>query len=169
MINGLNRLPSFEITSLSENGAHGRFVAETGIEAGNLGYLFSDSGISVFGRFVEVDPQTGQAVFRPKDSTITLLKSSYRYADGYWGERVALILDKSRLWTRKEFKTHGNWDHEHCSICWEEVSEHAQPFGYSDQNDHWVCEKCYSSCVESKVLGFIDELAVSQIVGKANA
>jgi hypothetical protein len=54
-------------------------------------------------------------------------------------------------------------------VCWEKVSEHAQAFGYSDQKDHWICEKSYSNHVKPKDLGFIDDLAVSQIEGKPNA
>jgi hypothetical protein len=60
----------------------------------------------------------------------------------------------------------GGWDHEHCAICWETISQLAQPAGYTSQEGDWICKKCYSAYVQPKLLGFLDEEALSQIRGE---
>jgi hypothetical protein len=39
----------------------------------------------------------------------------------------------------------GGWDHEHCQMCWREISQigDADRFGYADEDDRWLCESCY--------------------------
>lgn len=49
------------------------------------------------------------------------------------------------------------WDHEHCEICWETISDYAQPYGYKDENDHWVCEQCYNRYVEPGRIDFFSD------------
>jgi hypothetical protein len=40
--------------------------------------------------------------------------------------------------------TEGLWDHEHCRLCWETISEYEgqQHEGYTDGKD-WICIHCY--------------------------
>jgi hypothetical protein len=60
-------------------------------------------------------------------------------------------------------KIPGGWDHEHCDICWQEISKTAKPFGYTDQAADWVCEKCYEDFVQPRNLHFLTEQAIAQI------
>jgi len=50
------------------------------------------------------------------------------------------------------------WDHEHCYICWQTISETEvnNEFGFVDENNNWVCQECYSEFIEKKSLGFIN-------------
>ena len=50
----------------------------------------------------------------------------------------------------------GGWDHEHCAICWETISQasNCQHDGYVDQNGIWVCISCFDSYVAPKSLAF---------------
>lgn len=45
---------------------------------------------------------------------------------------------------RKE-RVAGGWNHEHCQVYNAVISDRgeAQRFGYSDKDDHWLCESCY--------------------------
>ncbi|UCD73827.1 MAG: hypothetical protein JSV91_08505 [Phycisphaerales bacterium] len=54
----------------------------------------------------------------------------------------------------------GAWDHEHCAICWETISEveGAQHEGYANKHGDWVCIACFELYVKPKNLAFpIDE------------
>jgi len=57
------------------------------------------------------------------------------------------------------------WNHEHCYICQEEISETAQRLGYVNQNNNWVCENCFLRFIQTKRLGFLNDRAISQIIG----
>ena len=171
MIEGLRRLPSFTVNEITPIRSSGFFDSRVALGEGRLGFLISDSGQCFCGRFFDFNPATMYAAFQPEEDASHghLSMRVYRYADIYWGERIDLVLSVSRQWNRKEFKSHGNWDHEHCSICWADLSEQAEKFGYADQDDCWVCESCYATHVKPKDLGFIDEIAISQIRGKVDA
>jgi hypothetical protein len=89
-------------------------------------------------------------------------------------DQKALVEDVSSVWTRKTFeKVPGiwinmdggrilrkltkdeempsgavvddtAWDHEHCALCWQTISEYPsdQPEGYTD-GDNWLCLECH--------------------------
>lgn len=204
MIQGLQRLPKFTITrveSADSKMASGIFDSVIRLGEGWISYLIGQEGSCMEGRFYRFDVNTKTAIFQPKEMKhIELLGPGkiFSYLDGYWGERVALVLDTSRQWKRKLFKSQDadeyiiedkkvrrrigqsmifpveeegrkvseGWDHEHCAICWETISESKQPYGYADQNGEWVCESCYSNFVQPKNLGFLNEVAISQIQGE---
>jgi hypothetical protein len=48
------------------------------------------------------------------------------------------------------FVVPGGWDHEHCRLCWERISdiEAGKNFGYTDGKD-WLCESCYEKYIVS--------------------
>jgi hypothetical protein len=52
------------------------------------------------------------------------------------------------------------WEHEHCSLCWKNISEseHDEHVGYENNSD-WVCQECYQKYIKSgfgKKLGDLD-------------
>ncbi|MDR3628560.1 MAG: hypothetical protein P4L45_17065 [Ignavibacteriaceae bacterium] len=53
-----------------------------------------------------------------------------------------------------ELKKDG-WDHEHCRLCWENISLQTQPFGYRNNDNIWVCESCYTKYVLTHNLDFL--------------
>jgi hypothetical protein len=203
MNNELKRLPQFTISQIElKDTVHCHGVFDTVIRLGDgwISFLVNPEGGCIEGRFYQFDVNTRTAIFKPKENQLPPLESgkSYAYLDGYWGERVALVMDNSRSWNRLSFiaqdamayksgdksivgkvgqspefpvegsgkKIRKGWDHEHCAICWETIDEDEHPFGYTDQNDEWVCEVCYSNYVQPRRLGFLDDTALSQIRGE---
>ncbi len=204
MIKELQRLTKFIITQIESEDSKmvsGIFDSVIRLGEGWISYLIGQEGFCIEGRFYRFDVNTKTAIFQPKESKqIGLLVPGkiFFYLDGYWGERVVLVLDTSRLWKRELFKSQDaveyilndkkirgrlgqlptfpvekegrkineGWDHEHCAICCEKISESEQPYGYADQNGEWVCEGCYSNFVQPKRLGFLNEVALSQIRGE---
>jgi hypothetical protein len=47
------------------------------------------------------------------------------------------------------------WDHEHCAIDMETISQYTDPNGYKDQFGTWVCVSCYEKYVLPRSLAFI--------------
>ncbi len=196
------RLPHFRILEIQEkNPPEYPGVFDTDLRIGRGGFLLSENAALVCGRFYGFDALRKTAVFKPQASVDTNSLEAgklYAFLDGYWGERVALVLDRTEQWNRKEFvsvdtveysdgktrisgkvgqdaphpsfkKTRivkDGWDHEHCEICWEKIAQYAQPYGYESNTGKWICEKCYSDYVEPQRISFIDDLAVSQILGE---
>lgn len=94
-------------------------------------------------------------------------------------DQEALVEDVSSVWTRKTFeKVPGiwfnmdggrilrklskdeeipagavlditAWDHEHCALCWQTISEYPthQKEGYTD-GENWLCIECYDKYIE---------------------
>ena len=92
--------------------------------------------------------------------------------------QLALVEDRSRQWISKNFEPSdsvaipqggqtvmhqhkageqpapgaeivtGGWDHEHCALCWETISQLPgdQPCGYTDGKE-WLCSACHSSYI----------------------
>jgi len=109
MMQELQRLPQFIITKIeSEDSIQfiGVFDSVLRLGEGWMGFLVGPDDSFIEGKFFSFDADTRTAVFRPKNSRqIELLKpgETYAYIDYYWGERVALVLDRSRHWSRETF------------------------------------------------------------------
>jgi hypothetical protein len=46
----------------------------------------------------------------------------------------------------KKFEVKPDWDHEHCSFCWQRISpQHGdEPEGYCTEDEsRWICKKCF--------------------------
>ena len=54
-------------------------------------------------------------------------------------------------------KIKDGWDHEHCFICWEKISEFEKvnDYGFVDDENNWICKKCFTQYIEKKSLDFI--------------
>jgi hypothetical protein len=82
----------------------------------------------------------------------------HRYVFQCWWRPDQLEIAQSNPadWERKVFiPPNPKWDHEHCTICWERLSEYddEKHFGYVRINDRnqedWICEKCYNEYIVS--------------------
>jgi hypothetical protein len=178
-------LPEFVVTSVEPGEVVGSLSAtshagESWVADGWWGYLVSGT-TAVEGRW----HARGEAwAFRVEDPEPPAFSPSqvWRVYDGYWGERVALVLG-DRSWERTAFEPSdglrltfdgnvfmrralpgeavegelvpGAWNHEHCDICWETIGANGQAVGYRSAAEEWVCETCYRGYVEPKSLGFI--------------
>ena len=138
-----------------------------------IAYLLIPPDKFIKGKISDLQVEKSRAIFTLIDSAARKMLqrgASYTYFDGYWGYRAQLVLDRSRILQRAPFRpsdtqrrkwdgtlevVKGGWDHEHCEICLERISEDENPFGYVDQNDKWICETCYEKYVVPGSLGFI--------------
>ena len=87
------------------------------------------------------------------DASVIQREEILECIDGYYGERDELMLDTSLKWNRAEFVTKGNWDHDHCGICWAKIdelnSESNKAHMISNKKD-LVCLKCFDKYMKSK-------------------
>lgn len=187
------RLPRLRITAIDANDLSVSFDEPKWIGEGWIICIRSSPGTFLWGRFISVDGEQKTARFvldRQEDRFFLQPGVEYEYLDGYWGKRAELVFDRSRKWSRMEFKptdavefilkdkrvrgkwgqkpmagaesihrVEGGWDHEHCQICWESISqfEGDQKSGYKNQNDEWLCDRCFNSFVKQKSIDFIIE------------
>jgi hypothetical protein len=114
---------------------------------------------------------------------LPMLQVGRRYPlfDGYWGERAELALNRLLEWREREYVApdavwfersrtmrpfsgdvpeggvlvKSGWDHEHCQICWETISQQTNPVGVFAEPDYWICKDCYSRFVLPRSLDFI--------------
>jgi len=153
-----------------------------------LADLFAGEDVHMGVRFYALDLRARRGWFEVQEGDPDQLSEGTTYAclDGYWGERAALVLDRSRVWQRERFEPRdsiriaagqggwarmrvpgeqppkdgdvvlGGWDHEHCLICSQKIGSHGDEYGYRDQHDGWACEPCYGAYVEPRRLDFIN-------------
>ncbi len=183
----LDELPTFTVRHVGGDRAVGVVDRAIWIGERHVGDLLLPDGRFVAGRFLNVDLASLSASFvptTPDELALLQVGEGYRRFDGYWGERAALVLDRSRRWKERAFETadavaykrpgdtliakasnqnlpegstpiKGGWDHEHCDVCWETVSPHAQPVAMFSEPDHWICRRCYEKFVVPRSLDFI--------------
>jgi hypothetical protein len=110
MIDELRLLPQYdidEVISQDSTVCEGRFDSLIRLEDGWIGYLVSLDGLCVEGKFYNYDRVTLGASFVPKlPNHLPLLHAGRRYAfaDGYWGERIEIVMDVNRKWAKALFK-----------------------------------------------------------------
>jgi hypothetical protein len=139
----------------------------------------------IWGRFVEVDQIRRSAGFRADaPAEIAGLSAGDRLAllDGYWGHQVELVSTPSHVWRFARFVARdavefqvesgrlrtaatpglrgagvpGGWDHEHCELCNETISEHGVASGWTNEEGNWLCEACYATHVLQGSLEFVN-------------
>ncbi len=202
MFDELQKLPQFTITAIRSGpdiGYEGLFDSRIQLGTNWYGYLVDVQLFTCFEGFFSISlPDSASATFIPEKKSGQLhIGQKLAWFDGYWGERAAIVLDKTMEWRRELFKSSdvmqyrsgnsiirgpvgqqptfpvegegvlvpGGWDHEHCLICWQTISEYEQPYGYKNRNEGWICEECFHHYVESKSFGFLDEKAIAQMCG----
>lgn len=75
--------------------------------------------------------------------------------DGYWGERVELVIDKSIKWKEAAFSATDRNSHDHCLICWATISEIENKL-YMFANERIpVCLNCFESYIKQGNFDFI--------------
>ncbi len=87
-----------------------------------------------------------------EDKSIVWQRKIFKNTDGYWiesieGRMLGKVSDKSDLPPNTIFEKNA-WNHEHCSLCWETISEETnfQQEGYTNGND-WLCIECYNKYI----------------------
>lgn len=79
-------------------------------------------------------------------------KKPFKKTDGYWveyngGKMLGKVSDNPEL-PGDAIIEKDAWNHEHCSLCWETISEEPnyEHEGFTNGKD-WVCEKCYKEYI----------------------
>lgn len=139
----------------------------------HIAYLYPGANRLIEGRFHDVRRWGKRASFVPANpDSINDIKSgdAVPYLDGYWGERAAIVFDKSIHWQESAFHIHdevhhymggrtevepNGCDHEHCFICWATISERQnQTYMTSDQVSS-VCLDCFHNYIEPNNIDFV--------------
>jgi hypothetical protein len=160
----MNMLPEFSITAIEKiDGALFIWGQLDRTEQGKEKWIkdgVSDSlikkGTIVSGRWYK---EENIWQFRVDDSETDKISffvgETVSVVDGYWGERVRLVFDTSMKWVKAEFKIKGRWDHDHCDICWQTISENENTTHYIGNDQHPICIDCYQNYVKPCDLSFI--------------
>jgi len=165
----LELLPTFRIVRVLDSEPvcfEGIFGEDVVVKRGWWGYLITHDFVLIEGKWKSADQSTRMASFAPIDAASSQsIKPGelYRFIDGYWGERVALVLDRSQTWTRNEYKAKNAGDHEHCAICWKAISQDVERFGYVSSGNKWICDRCYEEYVRPCRISFLDDKAAAQV------
>src|SRR5688572_3129051 len=87
-----------------------------------------------------------------EDESIVWQRKTFKNADGYWirvdnGNMLGKVSDNPELPPNVMIEKNA-WDHEHCSLCWQTISEKVdfQHEGYTNGKD-WLCIECYNKYI----------------------
>jgi hypothetical protein len=126
------------------------YQTENWIADNCIGFLMKD-GVWLYGRWHLKDDEW---IFNIKESLgekISLKAAMQLYAlDGYWGDRIKLVLDKSIQWKLQTYNQKD--DHDHCSICCKTIAE-GMKYRLGDKTP--LCVNCYENYVKIGSLEFI--------------
>lgn len=117
-----------------------------------IGYVGLDGAPPVKGRWLSIGNQW-KFITDERSAADFHLYEPLQVYDGYWGERAFIVL-ASLTWRRETFLAKKEWDHEHCSICWETIASHSPEYFLSNERDA-VCPECYRRYVLTRSLDFI--------------
>jgi len=128
---------------------------EKWINDGWVGSLKSGSKVA-FGRWSKENELWKFKFDEEEKKKIEIIPGELVFAiDGYWGERVEITLDESIEWKKSEFYSEGQWDHEHCAICWASISEYENTNYYLGNERHPICTECYHNYVKIRNISFV--------------
>jgi hypothetical protein len=158
----IEELPTFTVQDVQmEKGipfqANGRFDQLKGVIEGYCD-LYAPPATFIEGKLSGLQLNTRAAIFTCKNETeASLLKdgASYRYLDGYWGERARLTLDGRLIWTEHNFVPKAPGDHDHCVICWATISSVENANHMRSNADSAICGACYGNYVLPRNVDFI--------------
>ncbi|MCP3929739.1 MAG: hypothetical protein GY705_11630 [Bacteroidetes bacterium] len=113
--------------------------------------------IIAFGRWFKKENDVWEFHFdKEEKGKLHLEANESIYAiDGYWGERAEITLDETIEWKKCLFFTEGNWDHEHCAICWSTISENENQEYFIGNNKHPICIECYRNHIQPRDISYI--------------
>jgi hypothetical protein len=92
-----------------------------------------------------------------EDVSFVWIRKTFEKSAGFWtpinGGRLLSKLSKDEEIPEGAVVDNTAWDHEHCELCWQTISEFPthQQEGYTD-GKNWLCLECYS-----KYIGVVSE------------
>ena len=93
-------------------------------------------------------------VFHPTAEDAARLLGDHRdfqVFDGYWGERISIVLDESLSWHQAE--AGDVLDHDHCRICWAAISSGENRIHYAAESNV-ICVPCHDAHIRGRSLDF---------------
>ena len=144
-----NSLSAFGLIDRKEQGK------EKWVDDGWVGVLFTGNKVA-FGRWHRQD-NLWQFKFDSEEIGKIEIQEGKKVSilEGYWGERVEIALDERIEWKEVVFHTEGNWDHDHCAICWAAISEVENTRYFLGNSRHPVCPECYKKHVSVRDISFV--------------
>ena len=180
----LKDLPTLTITALGNEVVEVVWSDPKWIGDGYIACIISDSDQFVWGRLSKIESRKSGCEFTPNNpAELAKLEEgrTYPQLDSYWGERAELVFDRSLVWKDQEYVApdgvwiersrtmrpfsgevpdggvlvKGGWDHEHCEICCDSISQQTNPIGVFAEPYHWICKECYRRFIIPRSLDFI--------------
>ena len=156
--------PKFRINEITEDStglklsgvlSSDNFKNEKWIDDKWLGFL-KDNDLMIFGRWSK-DKDGWNFFINNEDNLKTDFLPGQEYAvfDAYWGERVELVIDGNKNWSKESFKTEGKNEHDHYFFCWIAISEFENREFMSDDEGEKVCLDCFEKFIRQKSFDFI--------------
>ncbi len=161
LIGGLNEAYKGRFYDLNRDIRKARFVPKN---ANDLSQLVVDTKYAYFdcywGEIAELilddTKQWNSVKYEPKDAIV--YKTDKGNIMGKIGQKKLFETEDEGTFIKN------GWDHEHCAICTEKIGWGGQSYGYVDNSDKWVCEKCFIELVKTRSLSYIeDETILTQI------
>jgi hypothetical protein len=177
--------PRLTVVERRDDGWFAQVASHRWVGQGWSCLILLDPARTAWATFVEVDATAGTARLRMDDSTVTpRIGETYAFFDGYWGERVDIVLGEPRrfglahfvpyevrrgaegAWTPDDGVTHsdvraeiarGDPDHEHCAICSQKSGHGGDPSAHVSDRGEWVCDACYEGFVLPRSIGFVSD------------
>ena|ERR1700733_6731830 len=87
-----------------------------------------------------------------EDTSSIWVRKRFEKVPGIWttveGGRLLSKLSKDEQIPEGAILDKTAWDHEHCALCWQTISEYPahQPEGYMD-GTNWICVECYDKYI----------------------
>ncbi len=123
---------------------NGHWQLVVGVETHILGIFFQNDKWSFFlnkNEILKINFEVGE---------------KYTVFDGYWGEKLELVLDEDRKWQKHRFVATEKFTHDHCFFCWITICEIENQNFMSDGEGQNVCMKCFKHFVKEKSLEFMN-------------
>lgn len=157
--------PKYKIVKIEDNGQsvvgnlnRTNQGKEKWIDKNYVGSLLKGHDIA-FGRWFKEDDLWRFRFDENESEKLSLVIGELVYAvDGYWGERIELVYNKNLSWANSIFKAEGNWDHDHCLICWGSISEQENTNYFIGNKKHSVCAECYENHVKATDISFVSSV-----------
>ena len=126
--------------------------SETWVADQYLGFL--KHGDSLFpGRWHYAGENWKFALDKSQANEALPASDEFQILDGYWGERVELVLNRRIIW-RADYWTVQD-DHDHCVICWATIAVAENQNHFVATTGERVCRSCYEAYVSARALNFI--------------
>lgn len=87
-----------------------------------------------------------------EDNSRNWVKMAFKNVAGFWvvkdGHKILGKVSQHEELPPDAILDNTAWDHEHCALCWDTISEHEddQHEGYTDGKD-WLCIECFDKYI----------------------